>query len=536
MPSPRPYQEEQIKAARPLMGKHRAIIIQAPTGTGKTPISSEITKLANAKNNRVWLVTPRLQIGDQASKTLIKWGVKHGRIDAGHNESRAFMNHVISKDTLLRRLDKIKIPPDLIQWDEAHIALEQQRKVFEKFPDAKWIGYTATPERTDGRGLSKNTGGIYDDIVMGRPISWFIQGGYLANYKYYAPPLEGLEELHKQGTDYKADEFDALLKRKRIYGQAIEHYGDLANGKPAIGYCRDVKSAYETTERFAKYWKAFCIEGKMPVGKRMAMVDAFNAGKIDMLFNCEIATYGVDLPRAQVGIQLRYTASRALQWQILGRIIRPFPGKEFAIHIDHVNNWEEFIDARYPNILPYDVPDIEWNFYGIEKRKWSKKEYDRALTFCVKCFMPTTALYKCEHCGAELKQRKPQKLELVDTKLQEIERTKLKDLPLAEKRETQDKISSLRETFQTEYAQGRINPGAVGEMIALAEKLGNHIMWVYREFTHGDISVNVPLLHEIRRQKGWKPGWVHHQRLKLIAEMENEKRKIRNYEEAGLFG
>lgn len=532
----RPYQENSVNQARTSIAKNRAVIIQGATGTGKTPIMAAICEMATQKNKRVWIIVPRTELLGQASSHLRKWNVSHGIIDPSHNESRAYKIHVVSKDTLIRRYDRVKNAPDLILWDECHIAIDQQITAYNNFPDTKFIGMTATPERGDGRGLSIEAGGIYDDLILGESIPWMIERGYLSQGKYYAPPIDGLEELHKKGTDYDAKELDSLLKRKKVYGKAIEHYRDLADGKPALVFCRDVKSAYETAEKFSQAGYLFeCIEGKMSKGKRKILIDALSQGKIHGLTNCEIATYGLDIPRVEVGICLRPTFSRALYYQMYGRTIRPYQGKEYAIFIDHVDNWKEHTSPSFPNILPFDLENVDWNFHGREKRKRASNEIQRQLAYCPECLGWTTGLLKCHLCGAELKRRDKKKIELIDTKLEEVQRTKLKDLPPEEKREVQDNINEIVQKFEMENAIGKMNPGAVGEMIELCDKLGNNIMWVYRQFTKGNIMVNVSLLQEIARQKKFKHGWVWFQKKRLLEQMENENKMMENYHQAGLF-
>jgi superfamily II DNA or RNA helicase len=533
----RPYQIEAITAARESLKKHRAIVIQMPTGAGKTAVVSEICSLIQKNKKTAWFMVPRTELLQQGSSHLSAWKVPHGVIAPGKNESRAYSVHVVSKDTLIRRYDKIKNHPDVIFIDECHIALDRQIEIANNFPNAKIIGMSATPERLDGRGLDE----LYQDLIPGPSIPWLMEHGYLSGLRYFAPKIEGLENLHKKGTDVDADELDELLTKRQIYGDAIKYYQKYAEGKPALVFCRNVKSAYETAEKFsAAGYKFFCIEGKMKDSERRRLLQALRKGEIDGLTNCEIATYGLDIPRVEVGICLRPTMSRALYFQMVGRILRVSEGKTDAIFLDHVNNVYEHIEPAYPEVPPFFAPSINWNFHGKDKRKKilclickkakvCKKdgagralrcgEYEPiaeiSLKMCPECFMYYSGPI-CKNCGCEAEKKRQKELTEIEAELKEMTPLKLAERPLEERREFVDNINKAKREFAEAIKAGHILPGPVGEMLSMAEKLGRNPLWVYHELTEETrISINVSLLCEIGRQKGYKPGWARFQQKNL---------------------
>jgi hypothetical protein len=526
----RTYQKYAVDKAREILKTNRSCIIQGATGSGKTPIIAAICEMITAHKNTAWIIVPRTEILKQASEHLIKWKVNHGIIAPGQNESRAYNIHVVSKDTLIRRYDKIKVHPDLIMIDECHIALDRQIEISEKFPNSKIIGMTATPERLDGRGLSE----LYEHLIIGPSIPWLTERNFLTPLRYFSPPIEGLENLKCRGTDYDKNDLDELLKRRKVFGEAIKHYKQHADGKPALVFCRDVKSAYETADRFCDAgYKFFCIEGKMSGKKRKQLIEALSNGKIHGLTNCEIATYGLDIPRVEVGIGLRPTLSRALYFQMIGRILRPYPGKQFGMFFDHVNNLFEHADPAFPNIPPHFLYEIEWNFYGNEKRKRVKKDPDEmSLKLCPECFLYFEGP-ECPNCGAKARIRKQKEIEQIDTDLIEIKSIALNDRPPEEQREYLDRIGSAYFDFKQAQKQGEINPGAVGDIIKIADELGRSIMWVYFKLTSEDRkTVNVPLLYEIARQKKYKPGWAYYKMKDLKNKMKKYDKEKKEYAES----
>lgn len=513
----RDYQTDIVSSARQAIHSSAdAVCIQLPTGGGKTPIEVSILSSLNANNKTAWHISPRHELWNQASEHLKKWNTPHGVIAPGKNESKAFNIHVISKDTLTRRYDKIKNKPDYAIIDECHLNYTFQKEFREYYPDCKIIGFTATPERLSGEGLSKQGGGIYDTLIEGVSIPDLTSRGFLAPLRYFSPPITGIRELHRKGTEYDETELEELLKKKKIYGEAIEHYRKYADKKPALVFTRSVKSAYETAEKFNQAgYNFYALEGKSGSKERKTILDALRTGKIDGVVSCELFVYGLDIPNVEVGICLRPTLSRALYMQMIGRILRPSEGKQSAMFFDHVGNLYEHQEPHAPGVPLHYLDKIDWNFHGTEKRKRVKTdERLTTLRLCSNCYMYFEGNI-CPNCGTACGTKQREELKKVEAELTEIEPIALLDRPPEEKKEYIDRIES---------AVGRYSLvkdcQAVTDMIKIADELGNQPMWVYHKLNgEGRRSVNVSLLEEISRQKGFKRGWSWVQREKLKGRM-----------------
>ena len=339
-------------------------------------------------------------------------------------------------------------------------------------------------------------------------------------------------------------ELDALLEKRKVYGDVIRYYekygtvhnershcgapsgvtrtqGNYHRGKPALIFCRSVKSAYETAERFTQAgYLFFCIEGAMANAKRKELIGALRDGKIDGLTNCDICTYGLDVPRVEYGASIRPTLSRSLYFQMVGRILRPFPGKDEALFFDHANLVEEHTDPGAPGIPLFYLPELSWNFAGRNRRERAPSE--SAVRLCPLkdyqyCSDPACAR-GCRLDPSAAVGRK--ELETVDVPLSE--RTPAKawtDLEPAERRDVQDRIGSATDAWLAALAENRIDAGPVGALLAIADELGrSKSMGVLASRgTRGSSrrAVNVTLLHEIARQAGFKPGWVWFQRKRI---------------------
>ncbi|HDY87744.1 MAG TPA: DEAD/DEAH box helicase, partial [bacterium] len=321
----RPYQSELIDDARQALRKYKYVFISLSTGAGKTIIFSAMTTGAFKRQYRVWIIVPRNELLEQASDHLFRHRVPHGVINARSNESRAYLVHLVSKDTLTRRWDKIKNWPDLIIVDEGHLNYKFQMDLKERIPDKTiMIGFSATPERLSGEGLSD----IYDTIIYGPSQVDLIELGFLTKIKYFSPPLIGLEDIHRKGIDYNPDELEELFKKRAVYGKAINHYREHGIGKAAMVFCRSVKASEETARQFRNAGYRFeSVDGKMAKGRRKAILDGLRTGIIDGICSCELTIYGIDIPRIECIIMLRPTLSRTYFMQMIGRGLRPYPNK-----------------------------------------------------------------------------------------------------------------------------------------------------------------------------------------------------------------
>ena len=123
---------------------HQAVLMQAPTGFGKTVVLAHIANLAAAAGKQVLIVAHRRELIRQASRKLRDAGVAHGVIAPG----------------FIANGDPVQLPPyDLIILDECHHAVAGQwSDLLTSQPDAYVLGVTATPERLDGRGSWPKSG------------------------------------------------------------------------------------------------------------------------------------------------------------------------------------------------------------------------------------------------------------------------------------------------------------------------------------------------------------------------------------------
>ena len=511
------YQNDQYNKARELLLNNRSVLIQSPTGSGKTALIAAMCESVYNKNKIAWVLVNRKELLQQTSEHLLKWGVPHGVISPGNNESKAFQVHIVSSDTLIRRYDKIKNYPSLLIIDEAHLMLKRQIEIISHLPESsKIVGLSATPERMSGEGLSSKSGGVYDELITGLSIPELTEKGYLCELKYFAPPLEGLSNIKFRNGEADEEELNELLERKKIYGQVVDHYSQRGKGRKALIFCRSIKSAEQTAERFReKGFNFYNIDGTMSDKKRIELIKGITTGNIDGLCGVDIFSYGLNLPNVSYGAMLRPTLSKATYFQQIGRLLRPFPGKENALIFDHVNNVLNFQEDNYPGIPPFYVPDIEWRFHGTEKNKKTKTVNNVKLCIYLDflyCQNPTCSTCPHNPDKSVTDARKP--MIIVPAELQEIKKpVAMADMNYDDRRITEDKISEQVLKFKSSPEE---LPNVIDELVKIADDCGYSPFWIYHQLvTENKHAVQVHILAAIQRAKNFKPGWIYFAKEKI---------------------
>ena len=101
----RPYQHDAVERVRlAFMAGHRSVLFVLPTGGGKTVVFSHIAQQAAARGNRIAVLVHRVELLEQASRSLAALGVEHGLIAAGRSMNLRAPVQVASVATLARRL------------------------------------------------------------------------------------------------------------------------------------------------------------------------------------------------------------------------------------------------------------------------------------------------------------------------------------------------------------------------------------------------------------------------------------------------
>lgn len=422
----------------------RRVVAQAATGFGKTVCFSYMTQNASAKGNSVIVLAHRSEILDQISKALGQFSVPHGRIQSGYPMTLHHNVQVASVGTLARRLDKIA-PPTMVIVDECHhSAASQYVQIFAAWPKSFFLGFTATPERLDGRGL----GEFYESMVYAPPVKWLVDQGFLARATYYAPPATvDTSSIRKTAGDFNRGDSEKLIDVPTITGNAVDHYRKLCDGARAIAFCISIEHAKHVAEQFNRSGiPSECIDGTLSDEERAARVANLTSGVTRVMTSCELVSEGFDLPSVEAAILLRPTMSLSMHLQQLGRAGRRKPAPNTCIILDHVGNC-----IRHG--LMDD--DRQWSLEGRPKRKASETPIETQQ--CETCF----AIFQgreCPQCGTE---REIQKREIEVTDGQLVKLTDEQRQAMTRQRKTEERSCKTYEDFRKlGEMRGYKNPAA----------------------------------------------------------------------------
>jgi superfamily II DNA or RNA helicase len=401
----RSYQQQLITKIR---GRYqlgdRSVLAVLPTGGGKTVCFSYIAEQAAIKGNRVCVMVHRAELLDQASKSM---PMHHGLIAANRSMDLSHAVQVASVQTLARRL--ARFPRDFFQLlivDEAHhTTAGTWKQVIEHFSSARLLGVTATPIRTDGRGLGEN----YQSMVVGPTAKWLTDNGFLADARVLAPPGIDTKGLRKRMGDFDMKQAEGLLQEGQVMGDCLTHYKQHLSGQTAIAFCCSVAHAEAVAGLFqANGIAAASIDGKMDSAQRRQLLGSLGRGEIKVLTSCSLIGEGVDVPSVGGCILLRPTQSVALHLQMIGRCLRPSPGKAKAVVLDHVGNTLR---------LGHHLEEREWSLDGKKKRD---SERVPSVKVCPECFAAMASqVSECEQCGYEFRPER-RELEVVPGQLREL--------------------------------------------------------------------------------------------------------------------
>ena len=430
----------------------RAPLFVMCTGGGKTIVMAEIMRALAARGRSAFVLVHRRELIAQTSHKLDLAGVEHGIIAAGHTGANAPIQ-VASVQTLARRLAHISASPDLILIDEAHHATAGSwASVIGHWPDALRLGVTATPVRLDGRGLSA----VFDRLVLGPSVADLVFTGYLSPARIYAPPVRAdLHRLAKRAGDFAAGDCAERMDRPTVTGDAIDHYRHLAAGQRAIAFCCTVQHAEHVAGSFrAAGIAAATLLGSSHPDQRDQVVQQFATGELQVLVTVDVVSEGFDIPAASCAILLRPTASLGLYLQQVGRVLRPAPGKQSAVILDHVGN-----------VHRHGFPD--------DPRDWSLDDRLRcgrgggqaapSVRTCPSCFAAFKPAPTCPVCGAACAPP-PKQLREVDGELRELKRTA--------------KVIEFEERHARRSEVGRAR--TLAELLMVAKNRGYSPGWAYR--------------------------------------------------------
>jgi len=387
----------------------KSILLQSPTGSGKTLLTAFMLKTAAERRMRAWFVVHRRELVKQSIRAFSQIELPYGVISAGWWEDRKRPIQIASIQSLIRRYQKYEAP-NLIVWDEAHhLGAKSWQELHALYPTAYHVGLTATPCRLDGKGLS----GFFKEMLNGPSVAWLIDHGFLSKYRIFAPSSPSVEGIHTRMGDFNKNELNVVLDKPTITGDAISHYQRLAPNKRAVVFCVSIEHSKHVVAQFmAAGINAQHVDGETQTEVRDDAIRRFTNGDIKVLSNVELFGEGFDVPGIEAAILLRPTQSLGLYLQQVGRALRPSSGKSEAIILDHAGNCQR-----------HGFPDEErvWSLEGGAVARSTGGAGVTGVKVCEKCFAAQfSGTPVCKFCGFVFEVR-PREVEHREGELEELD-------------------------------------------------------------------------------------------------------------------
>jgi ATP-dependent helicase IRC3 len=382
----RPYQREAVEAVLAARRSGlRRLLVSLPTGAGKTVIFSELARLAR---RQVLVLAHREELIGQARDKLERalGGARVVAVERGAERAPGDARVVVCSIRSLyeSRLSRLMRDRDvgLVIYDECHHAAAEDNQrvlrqlgVFEPDYTGTLLGFTATTERGDGKGLDA----IFERIVYSRSLPELIEDGYLAPLRGFRITTEAdLRGLSSGGRDFVEEELAEVIdieERNALVARSIQ---ELARDRRTIAFCVTINHARNLARSLnALGVAAGLVHGSMTSEARASALDEFRRGVTQVLTNVAVLTEGFDDPGVSCVAMARPTRSSGLYAQCVGRGTRLFPGKKDCLILDFVD-LSNLSLCTLPSLFgaPCDL-DLRGGDVSAAKRVWDEIVFDR---------------------------------------------------------------------------------------------------------------------------------------------------------------
>lgn len=505
----RDYQQEIIDKVRSsIAAGNKRIILQLPTGGGKTRIASEMIDLSTKKNKRALFTCHRQTLVLQAFEAINRPMATSVSMGSSSSFDPALPIQIGMLQTLKSRIGKFGKAYlgeiDIIILDEVQYGATStmQTQLYETYPETITIGLSATPCTSDGYRLPN-----WDDVVSVVQTVDLVEMGFLMNPICFAPSKPDLSQVTVRQGDYAVEELADLMDKPRLVTNVVETYEKFALGKKALVFAVNIRHAEHIAESFQQSGHSVgVLHSKQSKAMRQMMIDEFANDDIRVLVSVDALSVGFDEPSAEVAILARPTKSVPYYLQQVGRVLRLHPSKENAMILDmgnciancgHPLKKRDFTKAKpagrnKPN-QPVELKECDNCGVLLDEDNKSRTvhEDEESITLNI----------KCRNCGYDLN-------EITQTKgaveLQQIEAPKEAMKPL-DFRKMNNKFNGYQELRKLAKLAGYKNGWAWTNSQAIDKhKLWSHAAQIF-ERVHGmglAPSVAIGELREIIQNQG----------------------------------
>lgn len=344
----RAYQNEAVWAAYAQLCQNKNPVLQLATGTGKSLIIAELSRLYAQEGKRVWILTHVQQLVKQNAATFKKYtGEEAGIVCAGlgrkDTQEPIIFGTIQSMTGVLAEMPA----PDLIIIDEAHRVPHNHgeptlyESILRRFSSALRVAMTATPWRMDN-GIIYGDGEefFFDVLAYNYNVTKAVEDEWLC-------PLVGVETNIQLDVDNVSVSGD-FVQKEVAEAQTYDWLQSVVNSLEKLAYNRNYLAVYCPTVKAATWTnrlinnttrrKSALLTGNMTQEEREKVLSDLASGEISVICSVDMITTGFDFPALDCIVCLRPTLSSSLWVQIQGRGTRLHESKTNCLVLDYAGN------------------------------------------------------------------------------------------------------------------------------------------------------------------------------------------------------
>ena len=382
----RQYQLEALANLRAAFrAGYKRVGLMMPTGSGKTQVAAEMIRGSLRRGHKSLFVVDRLELVDQTSRRFDAEGIPHGVIQGLHERyCSSAPVQVCSIQTLARR--RYWPEADFVVFDEFHTIYGAANKILERWNQVPMVGLSATP-------WSKGLGKHWQHLVVGATPAELITQGWLVPSTVYGPPGVDLSGVKTVAGEFHQGQLGDATDKPKLVADIVATWLKRGLDRQTICFATNIAHSKHIVETFRDYGvKAEHVDAYSDTDERRDILKRFAQGDVRIVSSVDVLSKGYDQPIASCMIAARPTKSLILHVQQVGRVLRPSPGKQDAVILDHSGNTERlgFVTDPQPDTLDD----------GKHKPKAKAVRQEPLPKPCPAChFMRPPNVHKCPACG-----------------------------------------------------------------------------------------------------------------------------------------
>jgi len=332
----RPYQEAAVNDACSALDKHNNTIVVAPTGAGKTIMMSALIGRRFKDGKKILVMQHRDELVDQNKSKFerinpyITTSIVNGTVKNWDGSAVFSMVQTISRERTLRDRPAF----DMVVVDESHHAAADTYvrvidAVKEDNPNAEIVGFTATPNRGDGKGLR----GVFSNCAHQIEITTLIREGFLVSPRTYVIDCgvqDQLGKVQRKGNDFDMEEVERIMNSRAINRKVVEEWQSHADDRKTVVFCSTINHAKDLLEEFIEQGiNADIVTGDTPKPERAQILHDLAHGDVQVVVNVAVLTEGFDAPPVSCVVLTRPCSQKGTMVQMIGRGLRTVNPEEF---------------------------------------------------------------------------------------------------------------------------------------------------------------------------------------------------------------